>query len=109
MGLFKWFFGEKDEKHSNDQSAIIITGPSQRPELPPELETYVRELVEVYQKYNHFDYAAREQTRTIGKRINKFHGYEGMVTVCDTLRFVISGRAARELEYVWDRIGRWRN
>jgi hypothetical protein len=101
--------GEKEQKLSKNQSAIIITGPSQQPELPPELEPFVRELVDVHRKYNTFDYAAREQTRAVGKRINKFHGYEGMVTVCDTLRFVISGRAARELEYVWDRIGRWRN
>ncbi len=97
--------GHADEGVSN----IFFSGPTERPELPPELEPYVNELQSLYHRKNTFDYSAREEARAIGERINAAHGYRGMVTVCDTLRFLIHGRAARELEMVWDYIGEWRN
>lgn len=109
MGLFKWLFGKKGDEVDGGPRGVIISGPAKRPQLPPELEHYVRELEHHYRRQNTFDYAAREQTRAIGERINAAHGFEAMVTVCDTLRFMISARAARELEYVWDHIGEWRN
>jgi hypothetical protein len=104
-------FSPKPKSANLDEgpSFFFITGPAKRPQLPPKLEPYVHELHGIYRRRNTFDYAARAETRAIGERINTDHGYEAMVTVCDTLRFVISGPAARELEYVWDHIGEWRN
>ena len=88
---------------------IGFSGPSDRPQLPPELKPFVQELAALYRSKNSFDYTAREKTREIGTRINDAHGFNGMQKVCDTIRFEVNAKAARELEYVWDHIGEWRN
>ena len=74
-----------------------------------EADVYVRELISLYKRNNSFDYGSRDDARTIGKRICIEHGYETMVVVCNTIGSVLSTNAARELEYVWNYIGYWRN
>lgn len=87
---------------------VIIGGPSKRPELPPELKPFVEELCALHKRHGNFHMVARDEARRIGERINSSRGYDGMVTVCDTLRFVISVSAANDLEGVWDGIGQWK-
>lgn len=106
MGLLSWLFGKDIERKG---SGVWFTGPSKRPELTPELKPYVIKLKAIYGQHRTFNDAAYFKTREIGKEINQLHGYNGMVTVCDTLRFKISAPAARALEYVWDGIGEWQS
>jgi hypothetical protein len=108
MGFWARLFG----KQPSDEGAgswVVLGGPQKRPDLPPELKPFVEELCALHKRYGKFYTVAVGEARSIGKRINSKHGYDGMVTVCDTLRFVISPNAARDLEGVWDGIGRWKS
>jgi hypothetical protein len=104
MGFLRRLFGLPDPP-----PGVVLGGPRTPPAISRELEAFVRELQAVYGEHGTFDYAARPRTHAIGERINAAHGYDGMVAVCDTVRFVVNARAARELESVWDHIGEWRN
>jgi hypothetical protein len=109
FGLINNFTKGKKKQTNQGLSGVFMTGPSKRPELPAELKPFVTQLVSVYKQHHTFDYKARDSSREIRERINTSYGYNGMVTVCDTVCFVINGTAARELELVWNYIGEWRN
>jgi hypothetical protein len=105
MGLLKWLFGKSDER-ARGGGSIVFAGPSERPKLTPELAPYVKELETIYRRHNSFD---RGDVRPVGERIEAAYGYNGMVTVCDTLRFTIGAAAASTLEHMWDGIGEWQS
>jgi hypothetical protein len=97
------------EAHLNDNGLhfILSGGPKKRPELPAALKPYLRELSDIYIKNRTFIGRGQDDARAIGARINNDYGFEGMQTVCDTLRFEMSSTAARELESAWHGIGEW--
>lgn len=102
MGLLDRLFGKR---HGG---GVRFAAPS-RPQLTPELKLYVESLKALHKQYGSFSGAGHDPARVIGREINQHHGYNGMVTVCDTLRFKISVNAAQTLEYVWDGIGEWQS
>jgi hypothetical protein len=77
--------------------------------VPSELQDYVRRLAGLYRsKQTFMSGIGLSESHKIGKEIHERHGHDAMVTVCDALRDVINGMAARELESTWDGIGEWR-
>ncbi|MBI4349547.1 MAG: hypothetical protein HY553_22115 [Elusimicrobia bacterium] len=75
-----------------------------------ELQPFVQELVELFAQGPNWPSAAERVAalQRVGIRINRSHGYEGMVFVCDAVRDAGNRVGAAELEGLWDGIGEWR-
>ena len=74
------------------------------------LKGYVDQLAGIYAVERSFLRGnAASHARAVGQQIHDLHGYQAMITVCDALRQVAGGVAARELEVKWGGIGEWQS
>ena len=82
---------------------IVFAAPDVRP-LKPELKPYVQHLIKLHRDTPGFDY---ETVRRIGREIEAYYGYRGMVDVCDGIRPKLGHGPHKTLERMWNGIGEW--
>lgn len=64
-------------------------------------------LFQIWRQHQAFLGEAKVDARAVGEEINAAGGFESMRLVCETMRAVLGGVAARHLERAWSGVGRW--